>query len=35
VQLLVERAGEGELPRLELVWADGACASTFARSLEA
>ena len=34
-QLLIERAGEGALPRLELVWADGAYAGTFARWLEA
>jgi putative transposase len=33
-QLLVERAVEGELPRLQLVWADGAYAGTFARWLE-
>ena len=34
-QALVGRAGPGELPRLELVWADGAYAGTFARWLEA
>lgn len=34
-QLLVGRAGRGELSRLELVWADGAYAGTFARWLEA
>lgn len=34
-QLLVGRAGQDELPRLELVWADGAYAGTFARWLEA
>ena len=28
------RAGDGELPHLELVWADGAYAGTFARWLE-
>ncbi len=33
-QLLVARAGTGELPRLRLVWADGAYAGTFARLLE-
>jgi putative transposase len=34
-QLLVGRAGEDGLPRLELVWADGAYAGTFTRWLEA
>ena len=34
-QALVGRAGPGELPRLELVWGDGAYAGTFARWLEA
>jgi putative transposase len=34
-QLLVGRASQGELTRLELVWADGAYAGTFARWLEA
>jgi putative transposase len=34
-QLLIERAADDELPRLELVWADGAYAATFARWLEA
>jgi transposase len=34
-QALVARARPGELPRLELVWADGAYAGTFARWLEA
>jgi putative transposase len=34
-QLLVGRAGEDGLPRLELVWADGAYAGTFARWLQA
>ncbi len=34
-QGLIERAGPTELPRLELVWADGAYAGTFARWLEA
>jgi putative transposase len=34
-QRLVGRAGEDELPRLELVWADNANAGTFARWLEA
>lgn len=32
---LVERADAGELLHLELVWADGAYAGTFARWLEA
>lgn len=34
-QALVECAGPGELPRLELVWGDGAYAGTFARWLKA
>jgi len=34
-QALIECAGPGELPCLELVWADGAYAGTFARWLEA
>ena len=34
-QALVGRAAAGELPRLELVWGDGAYAGTFARWLEA
>ena len=34
-QLLIGSADEGELPRLQLVWADGAYAGTFARWLEA
>jgi len=34
-QALIGRAGPGELPRLELVWADSAYAGTFARWLEA
>jgi putative transposase len=34
-QALVHRAAPGELPRLELVWADGAYAGTFARWLQA
>jgi transposase len=33
-QALIGRAGTGELPRLELVWADGAYAGTFARWLQ-
>jgi putative transposase len=33
-QALIGRAGPGELPRLELVWADGAYAGTFARWLQ-
>ncbi len=34
-QALISRADPGEFPRLELVWADGAYAGTFARPLEA
>jgi putative transposase len=34
-QALVRCAGGGELPRLQLVWADGAYSGTFARWLEA
>ncbi|MDN3562830.1 transposase [Paeniroseomonas aquatica] len=34
-QHFIGRAGESEPPRLELVWADGAYAGTFARWLEA
>ena len=34
-QLLVGRAGASDLPHLELKWADGAYADTFARWLEA
>jgi putative transposase len=34
-QALIGRAGPGEFPRLELVWADGAYAGTFARWLQA
>ncbi|WP_052214825.1 IS5 family transposase [Belnapia sp. F-4-1] len=34
-QALIGQASPGELPRLELVWADGAYAGTFARWLEA
>jgi putative transposase len=34
-QILVRRASERELPRIELIWADGANAGTFARWLEA
>ena len=34
-QALIGRAAPGELPRLELVWGDGAYAGTFARWLQA
>ena len=34
-QALIGQASPGEFPRLELVWADGAYAGTFARWLEA
>ncbi|MBL6459625.1 transposase, partial [Belnapia sp. T6] len=34
-QDLIKLAASGELPRLDLVWADGAYAGTFARWLEA
>ena len=34
-QALIGHVGPGELPRLELVWADGAYAGTFARWLQA
>jgi putative transposase len=33
-QALIGQAGPGEFPRLELVWADGAYAGTFARWLQ-